>query len=241
MTVRYLKYKDGLPVLGYHHVVRDEEKEKYYKENRYVYSESAFEKQMKYLHDHGFKTLTMDEVYEYYYHDLKIPENSVVLTFDDGFTSFNEIVKPILKKYDFHATCFVIGRKTELENTKEKGKYTYLRKEDMTSDETVSYYSHSYNLHHHAKGNKKQIEVESNDFIKNDFIKNEKIVKDTYFAFPYGRSSENAEKIIKERNIKLAFGYNQNHNMTKDSDPYLLPRFLMFDFMPLFMFTWVVH
>lgn len=241
MGIRYFKYKDGLPILGYHHIVSDEEKEKYYADNRYVLSISVFEKQMQYLYDHNFKTLTLDEVYEYYYHDLKIPENSVVLTFDDGFSSFNEIVKPIMEKYDFQATCFVIGRKTELENTKEKGKYTYLRKEDLKNSKNIQYYSHSYNLHHHAGKYKKQMEVESYDFIKQDFIKNETIVKDSYFAFPYGRSSDNAKKVLKERNVKLAFGYAQNHNMIKDSDPYLLPRFLMFDCMPMFMYKWVVH
>ena len=183
----------------------------------------------------------MEEVEAYYNGELEIKENSVCLTFDDGLLSFNTIVKPILEKYDLHATCFVIAHKTEIENTSEEGKYTYLRKEDLIEDKYVEYYSHTYNLHHKAEGLKKQMEVESYDFILNDFKKCEEIVSCKYFAFPYGRSSENALKVLKEMNISLAFGYNQNRNMVTGDDKYLLPRYLMFSFMPMSYFKFIVN
>lgn len=238
--IRYVKYKDGLPILGYHHVVSDEEKEQYYKNNIYVMGLSDFEKQMKYLSNHAYQTLSMDEVYAYYRGELEISEKSVVLTFDDGIQSFNTMVKPIMEKYDLKATCFVIGRKTELDIKTVPGKYSYLKQEDLVNDEHVEYYSHTYNLHHKAGFLKKQMEVESYAFIKKDFESNEGIVSDEYFAFPYGRSSSNAVKVIEERDIKLAFGYGQNRNMLKSDDQYLLPRYLMYDFLPMFAFEWIV-
>lgn len=240
LTIRYVMYKDGLPILGYHHVVEDEIKEKYFKHNVYVMSVSDFEQQMRYLSDHQYHTLTMDEVYAYYQNTLTIPSKSVVLTFDDGIESFHTIVKPILEKYDLHATSFVIGRKIELNNSDNPSKYTYLRKEYLQNDEHVEYYSHTYNLHHKAGMLKKQMEVETYDFIKEDFIKNESIVEDTYFAFPYGKTSENAKQVLKERNVRLAFGYGQNRNMIKSDDAYLLPRYIMYDFMPMWLFEWIV-
>lgn len=155
--------------------------------------------------------------------------------------SFEAMVKPILKKYEINATCFVIGKKTKLKNTDEPGKYTYLRKSDLKNDNYVEYYSHTYNLHHKAGLLEKQMEVESEDFINEDFQKNETIVSDEYFAFPFGRSSENARKVLHKRNVKLAFGYGQNRNMLKQDDPYLLPRYIMYDFLPLFAFKWIVN
>lgn len=115
-TIRYFRYKDGLPILGYHHVVSDEEKQMYYKNNVYVMAVSDFEKQMKYLYENQFDTLTMDEVDEYYQGKKTLKKNSVVITFDDGMKSFHTLVKPILKKYHLQATCFVIAHKTQLKN-----------------------------------------------------------------------------------------------------------------------------
>lgn len=239
-SIRYVKYQDGLPILGYHHIVSDEEKEKYYPHNIYVMGVSAFEKQMQYLYEHHYQTLTMAEVNEYYQGKKELDEKSVVLTFDDGIESFHTIVKPIMEKYDLKATCFVIGHKTEINNKHIQGRYDYLRKEELVNDEHVEYYSHTYNLHHKAGLFKKQMEVESYAFIKHDFICNEAIVSDMYFAFPYGRSCENAVKILQERNVKLAFGYGQNRNMLRSDDQYLLPRYIMYDFLPLWIFAMIV-
>lgn len=239
-TVRYFRYKDGLPILGYHHVVSDEEKQMYYKNNIYVMAVSDFEKQMKFLYDNQYSTLTMEEVNEYYQGEKALKKKSVVITFDDGMQSFHTLVKPILKKYHLQATCFVIAHKTELKNIEKKGKYTYLRQEDLVNDENVEYYSHSYNLHHKATGFKKQMEIESYAFILNDFKKCNEIVSTKYFAFPYGKSSENARKVLKKENVTLAFGYNQNRNMIKDDNQFLLPRYLMFDRMPYILFKWIV-
>lgn len=240
-VVRYCKYKDGIAILGYHNVLADETKETYFNKNIYVMKESVFEKQMRYLYEHQYHTLSMEELYSYYEEGKPIPKKSVVLTFDDGLESFNSVVKPILEKYDFHATCFVIGRKTTLPLNEDPTKYTYLNKEQLSNDKSVAYYSHTYNMHHKAENNKKQVEVESYESIQADFLKNEGIVDDTYFAFPYGKSSANAKQVLQERSTKLAFGYGQNRKMLRDDDPYLLPRYIMYDFMPQFVFQWIVN
>lgn len=67
-----------------------------------------FEKQMAYLHQEGYHTLTLGEVYEYYYHNGSIPEKSVLLTFDDMYLSVYHYAYPILKKYNFHGVGFVV-------------------------------------------------------------------------------------------------------------------------------------
>lgn len=235
--VRWHKYKDGLSVLGYHHIVSDEEKQTYYANNIYVMSVTRFEEQLKYLKEHGYETLSMEEVKQYYEGKRTLSRNSVVLTFDDGIDSFNTYVKPLMEKYDMKATCFVIGNKTEKKQKKQLGKYSYLKKNDLVNDEHVEYYSHTYNLHHKAGLLKKQMEVESYDFIKEDFEKNETIVSDAYFAYPFGRASEASERILKERDVKLGFGYGQNRKMTREDNRYLLPRFIMYDFLPLWGFA----
>lgn len=67
-----------------------------------------FEKQMAYLYEEGFHTLTLSEVYDYYYNKGSIPEKSVLLTFDDMYLSVYRYAYPILQKYHFHAVGFVV-------------------------------------------------------------------------------------------------------------------------------------
>ena len=142
---------DGLPILGYHGVLEDKDKEKYFANYPYCMSLSEFEAQMKYLNQNNYHTLTMDEINDYYQNHTPLPKKSVALTFDDGLLNFKTVVKPILEKYNFKATCFVIGYKTTVKNSQNPYKHQYLRKSDLVNDEYVEYYSHSYNLHHNTK------------------------------------------------------------------------------------------
>lgn len=229
--IHYLNV-DGLPVLGYHDIVSDEDKEKNYKHDIYHMSISEFEKQMQYLYENNYHTLTMQEIEAYYNGSYQPPKKAVALTFDDGYKSFNTIVKKVLQKYNFQATCFVIGYKTTIDNPK------YLKKEDLINDENVQYYSHSYNFHHCQKA-LKMIETLSKEQINNDFNQNKNIVSSKYFAFPYGVASEESFSVLKQQNVSLAFGYNQNRNMTRKDNQYLLPRYSMFANMPFIYFKWI--
>lgn len=239
-TYAFIRFDDGIAILGYHHVVSDAEKKEYYKHDIYVMGESDFEEQMKYLADHHYKTLTMDELYAYYEKKLEVPRNTVVLTFDDGLASFNDTIKPILEKYDLQATCFVIGKKTLKPSPKVAGKYSYLGKDELVDDDNVQYFSHTYNLHHKSFLFLKQMETVAYDTIVDDFQSNEGIVSSDYFAFPYGRTSSNAKKALHTQNVKLAFGYGENRKMIRGDDPYLLPRFIMYDFLTLQEFKWFI-
>lgn len=232
----------GLPVLGYHSVVSDEDKEKYHENNVYVMSASDFDEQMQYLYTNQYQTLTMEQINDFYLGNSKIKEKAVALTFDDGFKNFNTIVKPILEKYNFHATAFVIGKKTTIKDSNDPSKLSYLKQEDLINDQYVHYYSHSYNLHRKSTiPYHKLIETAPLEYILEDFRKNKALVNDSYFAFPYGISSKNAKIALKENNVTLAFSYNQNRNMDSKDPQYLLPRYLMFDTMPMWYFTWITE
>lgn len=234
LLIKHYQSKDGLPIIGYHNVVSDEDKETKYKSNRYTLSVSQFKEHMQYLYDHHYQTLTMDEVNEYYLGNLIINENSVVLTFDDGYKDFNRIVKPILEEYGFHGTCFVIGKHVNDNNP------MFLKEEDIQNNETTSYYSHSFDLHRTVNGfDKKIIETMSLEEINEDFQKNP--VDCTYFAYPYGRTVDHIDEVLENNHVQLAFCYNQFKNMTPQDNRYYLPRYMFVDIMPMFYFKYIVQ
>lgn len=65
-----------------------------------------FEDQMKLLRN-KYLVLSMDDVFKIYNEKLIIPENSVAITFDDGFKNNISIAAPILDKLQLPATFYV--------------------------------------------------------------------------------------------------------------------------------------
>jgi len=65
-----------------------------------------FERQIKYLYDNGFKSTSIDD----YVNGRSIGNKNVIITFDDAYTSVFENAFPVLDKYNFKATIFVITK-----------------------------------------------------------------------------------------------------------------------------------
>lgn len=97
-----LKYNDkGVCVLMYHSI-------DYEKNNGLRTPKEQFEKQIRYIKDNGYTTLTLNELYNFFANNKPVPKKSVVLTFDDGYLDNYKNAYPILKQYGIKATIFVI-------------------------------------------------------------------------------------------------------------------------------------
>ena len=90
----------SIAVLMYHHILP--------KEGFITSSIEQFEKQMRFLYNNGYKTLTSDEFYRYKKGSFKAPKKSVFITFDDGWRDNAVYAYPILKRYSLRATIFLV-------------------------------------------------------------------------------------------------------------------------------------
>jgi peptidoglycan/xylan/chitin deacetylase (PgdA/CDA1 family) len=68
-----------------------------------------FEQQMSYLARNGFVCLTLAEAVQYFQQGKQTPTKSFVLTFDDGYQDIYSTAYPILEKFDFTATVFMVA------------------------------------------------------------------------------------------------------------------------------------
>jgi len=100
----------SLPILVYHQIATEGDDSHFGPVNGPIsISLSKFETQLRYLSDHGFTTLSMDEVVSF----LKgktFPEKIVAIHFDDGLKSALKAV-PVLNRYGFKATFWIIAGK----------------------------------------------------------------------------------------------------------------------------------
>ncbi len=72
-----------------------------------------FEAQLKLLHDNGFTTITLRDLYEYLAVGTPLPEKPILLTFDDGYVDNYTNAFRILQKYGMSGTFFVLTGKAD--------------------------------------------------------------------------------------------------------------------------------
>jgi peptidoglycan/xylan/chitin deacetylase (PgdA/CDA1 family) len=65
----------------------------------------AFERQLQWLHERGFRFLTMSELMA----ADAVPEKSVAITFDDGYEDNFRHALPLLQKYGAKATLYLVA------------------------------------------------------------------------------------------------------------------------------------
>ena len=92
-----------VPILMYHYV-NDEEPLR----SKLGVSVAGFEKQMRFLKEHRYNVVTLNELVDLLRGKKKIPLNTVAITFDDGYLDNYTNAYPILKKLKLPAAIFVV-------------------------------------------------------------------------------------------------------------------------------------
>ena len=78
----------------------------------YCLDKENFIQQIKCLAESGFQTISLSQFIKASEETI-LPEKTIILTFDDGDISNYTIAYPILKKYNFKATFFIITDKVD--------------------------------------------------------------------------------------------------------------------------------
>ena len=99
-----------VPIFVYHHITETPGPSTKYK---YQITSDLFEHQMHFLFQEGFRCMSLSEVVTNWQEGKLQPEHSFALTFDDGYLDNFENASPILKKFGFKATIFVVVKRVE--------------------------------------------------------------------------------------------------------------------------------
>ncbi|WP_373323038.1 polysaccharide deacetylase family protein [Desulforamulus aquiferis] len=69
-----------------------------------------FDWQMRYLKENGYEAISLADVMDHFEKGKHLPDKPVVITFDDGYKDNYDFAYPIMKKYGFTGTIFVVSR-----------------------------------------------------------------------------------------------------------------------------------
>lgn len=179
-----------VPILTYHTIAPATTKPQGKMEKHYHITPEHFDAQMKYLADNGYDPIRFDTYAKYLTGDGDLPEKPVVLTFDDGWKNQYDHAYPILEKYGFTATFFIMSKVTG-------GSY-------MTWDNIRDLDTKGFEIASHTAMHAKLTEVTDETKLRDEiFTSKEKIESEightiSTIAYPYYQQNETIRKLVKD-------------------------------------------
>jgi len=137
----FLPIKPGAVILAYHSVANNNA--------FFTVTPEVFEKHMKFLRENHWNIIPLTTLVSYVIDLKKIPQKTVVITFDDAYVDFIDNALPILETYEIPATVFVptklVGKKLKNRDQFELSVIDWAQLEKLVEHPLVSIGSHTKN------------------------------------------------------------------------------------------------
>jgi peptidoglycan/xylan/chitin deacetylase (PgdA/CDA1 family) len=196
-----------VPVISYHKFSRGGAE-------KMTVTEKAFEEQMRFLGQKGYKVISMDEFFDFLDLKRQIPKKSVVITIDDGWRSTYDIAFPILKKYGYPATLFVY---TDLIIQSDKTlNWDIIR--EMLKSGIINVQCHTKTHRYLDRKVGQESFREYFEAIKKELDESERIIKKhlntdiKYLAYPYGETNNLVIALLEKLGYEGAFTVERGSN-----------------------------
>ncbi len=205
-------------ILLYHHVAEDTPAST-------SISPANFDAHLRYLRDNDFNVIALDRMIDSLRSGQSLPEKSVVITFDDGYSSIFDAAFPMLEAYGYPFTLFL---STEPIDDGLSNYMTWDQIREMSAADVIianHMVDHPYMLEMRDKESDDQRLAR----LREDLLKAEqRIEQETgqshrYLAYPYGEYDPAIKSLLQELDF---VGLAQNSGAVgPDSDFLALPRF----------------
>lgn len=205
--------KKEIPVLNYHEINND-------KHSPLAVTTDEFTAQMKYLKEHNYNSITPDQLLDYMQKGKPLPDNPVLITFDDGYADNYTNAYPVLKQYGLNATIFLISHYIGWQ-----GYLTWPEINEMQNN-NITFEGHTYD-HPQLSKVKDDNELKRQLHDSKIDLQNHLGYQVDYLAYPYGDYDQHVISLVKEYGYRAAFTVNLGDDAASD-DVYTLNRVPVF-------------
>jgi biofilm PGA synthesis lipoprotein PgaB len=215
-------YSEQVAVLMYHDIAIKPESDG-------IIAVERFKKQMQLVKQNGFQVISIKQYVNFMQGKGSVPDNALLITFDDGYESFYKLAYPILKEYGYPAVNFVIVSTIDDRTKPGTPKLTWDQMREM-QQAGMSFMSHTFEMHHYGAVNehgneapvmsklsydKDKKKMETNEEyvqrLRNDLLMAEERLRSelgntvSALAFPYGAYNETILELTEAAGISVTF------------------------------------
>lgn len=220
-----------VPILTYHYFGHYSRPQKGADLSELFVTSENFEKQMRFLKDKHYHVISLDELAKGMKQSKKFPHNTVVITIDDGHKSIFTYAYPTLKKYGFPAMVFLVSD------------YIGVKEDFLNWDEVREMSKNNISFGGHSRHHVVLCSTISKDVLWDEIAGCKEIIEKnigssiSYFAYPCGAFSEEAEILLKKAGYKGACTTNRGFDILNKLGLYELDRVSVRDSNPYFSFS----
>jgi peptidoglycan/xylan/chitin deacetylase (PgdA/CDA1 family) len=201
----------AIPVLVYHSVSARADGE-------YNITPAKFAEQMGFLARRGYRSITMAEFKRYMHNGTRPDGKLVLLTFDDGYENNYTIAYPVMRRYGFVGTMFMI--------TGWAGSKPFISWDEAARLQRAGWDMMPHTVTH------PQLPLLSEEQQLKEIVGSKKAIerhlgtKADVLAYPYGHRSQTTYRIVRGNGFAYAFTFDDGMT-TSEQDPYLLKRIIV--------------
>jgi len=162
-----------IPILVYHHVVPGRSA------GVLFVTPEGFEQQLKFLQDNGYQSVSFSDLADCLEYGAPLPERPVILSFDDGWENQFTYGFPLLQKYGFSATFFMVTNYIDHQNF-------------MTTDQLKTMIAAGMTIGSHSRSHPALPSLGTGQRLKDEIAGSKAWLEDRLgvaidtFAYPYG-------------------------------------------------------
>jgi peptidoglycan/xylan/chitin deacetylase (PgdA/CDA1 family) len=197
---------------------------------------AAFKKQMYWLYENNFKTVTFQQIYN----NGIIPEKPIIISFDDTYKSVFDHAFPIMKEYDYNGVLFVIsdfiGKINQWEAYPIQRKHLHAAKNEITEMQRAGFEIGSHCKSHKFLPYLKRKDIEAELLESKQVLEKIFNIKVLTCCYPFGGYNEKIISITDSAGYKFGVG---NLKLTKkiNRSKFSLQRRSIYSIEPISLFT----
>lgn len=202
------------PILMYHYVAPLPDDANRYLRDLAVHPD-LFTEHCTWLAENGYTTISMTQLYDHLFNGAALPENPVVMTFDDGYADAFGYAMPILRQFGMTGTFFIVPSYME-----QPGYLTWGQAGEILNA-GMSVENHSLT---HVGLSRRTPEFLANEIGgAADIIESTLGYRPRFFCYPLGRYDNTAVQAVQDSGHLLAVT-TQDGTIMYSSNPYRLRR-----------------
>jgi peptidoglycan/xylan/chitin deacetylase (PgdA/CDA1 family) len=219
--------KKRIPILMYHSISQYASP----KFKRFAVAPALFNEHMAYLHQHAYTPVTITRfVQACTQESATLPANPVILTFDDGFSDFYTEALPVLKRYGFVATLYLVtayingtSRWLQREGEATRPMLTW----DQIADISSAGIECAAHTHTHPELDTLPLSQAREEIVQCKQLLEQHIGQEVLsFAYPYGYHTTSIKQLVKEAGYTSACAVKYEMS-TETTDPFALTRLIV--------------